>query len=97
MRTAGKEMPHKHRTNILETEKPVNAPAFLLSGGIAPPPCFFWRLCSQRADMEKAGRSLCRGCAARIRGAEYPLRNASLQPIYLTGREAAEALDMVEA
>jgi hypothetical protein len=67
-----------------------------LSNGIAPPPCFFWKLCSQRADMEKAGRSLCRGCAALLRGAEYPLRNAALEPLYLTGRSVAEALDMVE-
>jgi hypothetical protein len=68
-----------------------------LSNGIAPPPCFFWKLCSQRADVEKAGRSLCRGCAARMRGAEYPLRHPALEPLYLTGRSAAEALDMVKA
>lgn len=75
----------------------MKAREFDLSNGIAPPPCFFWRLCGQRADVEKAGRSVCHGCAARLRGTEYPLRRAALEPIYLTGRAAAEALDMIEA
>jgi hypothetical protein len=46
--------------------------------------------------MEKAGRSVCRGCAGRLRGREYPLRCASEESLYLTGRVAAEALDMLE-
>ena len=60
----------------------------------AAPPCFFSNLCLKRAAIEKAGRSVCVGCAARLRGVEFPLRPPSLQPLYLTGRSAAEALDM---
>ena len=60
-------------------------------------PCFFGNLCERRAVLEKAGRSVCLGCAARLRGREYPLRAASEEVIYLTGRSAAEALDMLES
>ncbi len=60
----------------------------------AAPPCFFSNLCLQRAAIEKAGRSVCRTCSTRLRGVEFPLRPPSLQPLYLTGRAAAEALDM---
>ena len=63
---------------------------------VAATPCFFSQVCFRRAAIEKAGRSVCRECAGRLRGAEYPLRDASLQPLYLTGRDAAEALDMTE-
>ena len=59
-------------------------------------PCFFWNLCEARAALEKGGRSVCRACAARLRGREYPLRGESAHALYLTGRAAAEALDMVE-
>ena len=59
-------------------------------------PCFFWNLCERHADIEKAGRSVCRGCAGRLRGREYPLRAASREALYLTGRAVAEALDMLE-
>lgn len=59
-------------------------------------PCFFSNLCQGRAALEKAGRSVCRSCAGRLRGREYPLRLASEESLYLTGRSAAEALDMVE-
>jgi hypothetical protein len=59
-------------------------------------PCFFWNLCKARAALEKAGRSVCRPCATRLRGREYPLRGESEAPLYLTGRAAAEALDMTE-
>jgi hypothetical protein len=59
-------------------------------------PCFFWNLCERRAALEKAGRSVCRSCAGRLRGREYPLRGASEDSLYLTGRAAAEALDMLE-
>jgi hypothetical protein len=62
----------------------------------ATTPCFFSQVCLRRAAIEKAGRSVCRECAARLRGAEYPLRDPSLQPLYLTGRDACEALDMSE-
>jgi len=60
-------------------------------------PCFFSNLCESRAVVEKAGRSLCRGCAFRLRGREYPLRGPSEESTYLTGRAVAEALDMLEA
>jgi hypothetical protein len=60
-------------------------------------PCFFGNLCQRRAVLEKAGRSVCRGCAIRLRGREYPLRLATEESIYLTGRAVAEALDMLEA
>ena len=46
--------------------------------------------------MEKAGRAVYRRCAASLRGVEYPLRNPSAQPSYLTGRAAAEAMDMLD-
>ena len=64
--------------------------------GDAAPPCFYWARCAQRAALEKAGRSVCRRCAATLRGTEYPLRGPCLEPIYFTGRVAAEALDMLE-
>ena len=67
------------------------------SQDIAAPPCFFSSLCQQRASLEKAGRSVCRGCAeSRLRGSEYPLRASGTEPLYFTGREASEALDMTE-
>ena len=59
-------------------------------------PCFFWNLCARRAAIEKAGRAVCRACAGRLRGREYPLRGACRESLYLTGRAAAEQLDMVE-
>ena len=57
---------------------------------------FFRALCRQRSAMEKAGRSVCHRCARHLRGVEYPLRGPDLQPLYLTGRTAAEALDMLD-
>jgi hypothetical protein len=60
------------------------------------PPCYFWPFCAQRAALEKAGRSVCRRCAATLRGIEYPLRNPCIEPLYSSGRTAAEALDMLE-
>lgn len=63
---------------------------------IAPPPCFFHKDCTRRAEVDKAGRSVCRSCAATLRGVEYPLRAPSADPPYLTSRAAAEALDMLE-
>lgn len=60
-----------------------------------PPPCFFWNVCARPAAMEKAGRAVCCECAARLRGAEYPLRPPTTESLYLTGRAAAEALDML--
>jgi hypothetical protein len=76
--------------------EPAAASTPLTQQETAAPPCFFSRVCLRRAAIEKAGRSVCRGCAARVRGVEYPLRDPSLQPLYLTGRDACEALDMIE-
>ena len=76
-----------------ESPEPASASAH---DGIAAPPCFFSQVCLRRSAIEKAGRSVCRGCAERLRGVEYPLRDPSLQPIYLTGRTICEDLDMVE-
>jgi hypothetical protein len=67
-----------------------------LANEIAAPPCFYWRVCSQRAAVEKTGRSVCRRCANRLRGREYPVRHPSLQPLYVTGRAVSEELDMIE-
>ena len=67
------------------------------SRDITAPPCFFSNLCHQRAAVEKAGRTVCRECAkARLQGIEYPLRGSEIEPLYLTGRAASEALDMME-
>lgn len=46
--------------------------------------------------MEKAGKSLCRGCADHAKGREYPLREPGNEPIYFTGLEAADTLEMIE-
>ncbi len=78
---------------VLPAPEPSEPPA---QHEIAAPPCFFSQVCLRRAAIEKAGRSVCRGCAERMRGVEYPLRDPSLQPLYLTGRSAIEDLDMVE-
>lgn len=67
-----------------------------ISNRIEAPPCFFALFCLQRAAMEKAGRAVCLLCALHLRGFEYPLRGPSAQPLYLTGRTAAEALDMLD-
>src|SRR5262249_3241619 len=64
--------------------------------GIVPPPCFFWSVGGTNATMEKVGRSVCRSCADRLRGYEYPLRRPSDEPLYANFLGAAEALDMVE-
>ena len=63
---------------------------------LTPPPCFYWKVCATRAVVNKVGRSVCRGCAARLHGPEYPLRPPSRPPRYLSGPIAAELLDMTE-
>jgi len=63
---------------------------------LGAPPCFFWEKCRNYAQLEKGGKSVCQPCAERMRGLRYPLRPPSREPLYLTGRHAAEALDMVE-
>lgn len=77
------------------TRKAIDMQFTVKQAGISTP-CFFGNLCEGRAVLEKAGRSVCRGCAVRLRGREYPLRIASEESLYLTGRAAAEALDMLE-
>lgn len=72
-------------------------PAASAAAGESAPPCFFWPACSQRAVLEKAGRSVCGHCAATLRGTEYPLRDPCAEPLYFTGRTVAEALDMLDA
>jgi hypothetical protein len=59
-------------------------------------PCFFWPDCQNRAEVEKVGKSVCRSCAAALRGTEYPLREPTLRPLYRSGFECAEACDMTE-
>ncbi len=71
-------------------------PEELIPPRAGPPPCFNWRLCRRRAELEKGGRSVCRPCAAKMRGQDYPLRQASGEPLYPSGRHAAHALDMIE-
>ena len=68
----------------------------MVKGDSTPPPCFFWDVCAQVSKIEKAGRSVCTQCAVALAGIEYPLRAPSLQPLYLTGRMAAGALDMLD-
>jgi hypothetical protein len=62
---------------------------------ISPTPCFYFSSCRRNADLEKNGKSLCRSCAGRLKGREYPLRPPARQPLYEDAREAAEALDMI--
>jgi hypothetical protein len=75
---------------------PAHGSVASVAAGESPPPCFFWPACCERAALEKAGRSVCRRCAAILRGAEYPLRDPCAEPQYFTGRTAAEALDMLD-
>lgn len=60
------------------------------------PPCFYWKSCRRRAELEKGGKSVCRLCAQRMRGFSYPLRLPSREPLYLNAHAAAEAMDMIE-
>jgi hypothetical protein len=63
---------------------------------IGPPPCYFWNVCSQRAAIEKSGRAVCSRCSTNLRGYEYPLRAPSRTPIYKTGRDLAEAMNIID-
>ena len=63
---------------------------------VVAPPCYFSNVCAQRAVMEKAGRAVCQGCSANLRGFEYPLRGPSPEPLYLSARAAAEAMNIVD-
>lgn len=74
-----------------------------IGAGLSPmaafsaPPCFNWTVCGRPAAVEKAGRSVCRSCAGALSGTEYPLRHPSAEFLYADDRQAAEALDMIEA
>lgn len=59
------------------------------------PPCFYFKSCRRRAQIEKHGKSLCRQCAERLKGREYPLRKPSYRPLYINDKEIQEALSMV--
>lgn len=39
-----------------------------------PAPCFYFDSCGQISSVCKNGKSLCRKCADRVSGVEYPLR-----------------------
>jgi hypothetical protein len=62
--------------------------------GLAPP-CFYFRSCRGYAEIEKNGKSLCRCCAGRLKGSEFPLRAPSREPLYSKDRDAAVAMDML--
>jgi hypothetical protein len=83
-----------HKPNAVPGGRTMSVRSPTAPQAFAAPPCFFSNLCLRRATIEKAGRSVCVGCSTRLRGVEFPLRPPSLQPLYLTGRAAAEALDM---
>jgi hypothetical protein len=63
---------------------------------LVPPPCFNFALCGARAALEKRGRAVCRACAAKLAGREYPLRAPSKRNLYRSVIEMVEALDMYE-
>jgi hypothetical protein len=63
---------------------------------IVPPPCYFWNVCTQRAATEKAGRAVCSACANNLNGFEYPLRSPSRSPLYKSGRDVAEAMNIID-
>lgn len=57
-------------------------------------PCFHYSTCRSVAELEKNGKSLCRRCATRVSGREYPLRTPAREPLYWTNRDVAEALGL---
>lgn len=57
-------------------------------------PCFFQQECGGTAEIEKQGKAVCRPCAVRIKGAEYPLRAPSREPLYPVPEELARQLGM---
>jgi hypothetical protein len=58
------------------------------------PACFYFRVCRNRARVEKNGKTMCRACAARCAGREFPLRPPSRAPLYKDDRELAVAMDL---
>ncbi len=62
-------------------------------------PCFYWDSCRRAAEIEKNGKSVCRPCAARLKGVPYPLRGPSSLVSYERWPRddgLAEQLDMQE-
>jgi hypothetical protein len=57
-------------------------------------PCFHFSSCRQNATVEKSGKSLCRSCADRLEGREYPLRPPTREPLYKDDQEVSESLDI---
>lgn len=57
-------------------------------------PCFYQ--CGDEAAVEKQGKSVCRGCAARLKGSEYPLREATREPLCRYPSELVNQLGMRE-
>gem|GEM_PF-6965706 len=43
---------------------------------ISPPPCFYHAICNGIAVVDKGGKSLCRTCADKTKGQEFPLRSS---------------------
>jgi hypothetical protein len=58
----------------LQTQAESQTASFRTQADASAPPCFNWRVCRRRAAVEKCGRSVCRECAAALRGVEYPRR-----------------------
>lgn len=56
--------------------------------------CFYAKVCRNVATLEKQGKTVCRECADRLPGTEYPLRSGRWRPEdwYM----AAKHLEMVE-
>lgn len=57
-------------------------------------PCFFHGECGGTAEIEKQGKAVCRPCAMRIKGVEYPLRAPSREPLYPVPEELERQLGM---
>jgi hypothetical protein len=57
-------------------------------------PCFYFSSCRHNATLEKGGKSLCRSCADRSEGREYPLRPPARAPLYRDDQEVAESLGL---
>ena len=62
---------------------------------LSPPPCFYFSSCRSYSELEKQGKSLCRDCASRVNAREYSLRAPTRSSLYRTGRDAAEAMNLL--
>ena len=57
---------------------------------------FLGRVRPAPSGVEKAGRAVCLRCSINLRGFEYPLRGPSKDPLYVSGREIAEAMNIID-